>query len=307
MVNNICPVCKAVVSENERLCPFCGTELHQKTTNSEKKKSYYDNVSNSQNNASRQPSYVPYPQNNTYVPPQTQSHNRSTSVNSDKKNNTAKKVIISLIITFVIVFGFLFTIGIIISIGENVEQENLQTVFDQQVDTVKIPSIDSQDREPTNKVAGNTNLFENDKYFIYKLTQLECVNDDYYDRNFYVYIDKPNNEDVAYSCDKYSGKLDNEIYTLNFSTRGDFSERAEYTYVGSSKTITKLDNLKIGDVTFEVYEIRGEYSYYYECMSKPVDNDEGYLNITFYSSDEEHVDYKELIRHVSTTKTYDEE
>lgn len=307
MVNNICPVCKAVVSENERLCPFCGTELHSKPTNSEKKKSYYDNVSNSQNNTSKQPSYVPYPQNNTYVPPQTPNYNRGVSINSNKKNNTAKKVIISLIITFVIVFGFLLTIGIIISIGENVEQENLQTVFDQQVDTVKIPNIGSQDKEPTNKVAGNTNLFENDKYLIYKLTQSEYINDDFYDRNFYVYIDKPNNEGATYSCDKYNGELDNETYTLSFGTRGDYSERAEYTYVGSNKTITKLDNLKIGDVTFEVYEIRGEYSYYYEFMSKPVDNDEGYLNITFYSSEEEYVNYKELIRYVSTTKTYDEE
>lgn len=308
MVNNICPICKAVVSENERLCPFCGTELYSKSeNNSSKKKSYYDNVFDNQNNMPQQSSYVPYPQRNAYAPPQTYNYNKNT-VSKNKNNDTTKKVIISLIITFVIVFGFLFTVGLIISIGDDMHNKEIRTIVDNDVETIKIPSISSEDAKPTGKVPGNTNLYQNDKYLIFKLTDNVYPEDDEdYLRNFYIYVDKPTDENTEFSCDEYSGDMSGDEYNISFNLYGDYENRAEYIYAIGDDVLTKLDNLKIGELIFEVYMIKDDTSYTYEFLSKPINEDEDYVKIHYFSVSDEIVDFKDIIRHVTTTKTQKEE
>ena len=313
MVNNICPICKAVVSENERLCPFCGTEINNKNNHAvgntqPPKSNYYTEKKNTPSSST----YVQYPQNNnTPRYNHTERNTTYSKYNSTSKNKSpAARIIISLAITFFIVIALLFVIGIGIGISEDIALSKINDIVNESVKTENVPDISSEYLESTNKVAGQKNLYENEKYLIFNLSHDEYIDDDFYTRNYFVYLDKPESSNATYSSSNYNGDLETDEYRVGIYCYSDYDDRGSYIYLGDNDICKKLKNLRIGDITFEVYEIKNSYSLEYIFMSKPIEKDEGFLYVTIRCLDDElssNFDYKSIIKHVKVAKELSEE
>lgn len=309
MISNICPVCKAVVSDNEKLCPFCGTELNDKNNNvtnnitTPKSSSYYTEKKNTPPPST----YVQYPQNNS-VPRYNYTERNTTYSkpnNVSKNKSPAARIIVSLAITFFIVIAFLFIIGIGIGISEDIALSKINDIVNEEVKTENIPNISNEYLESTNKVAGQKNLYENEQYLIFNLSHDEYIDNDFYTRNYFVYLDKPTSSNAIYSSSDYNGDLETDEYRVGIYCYSDYDDRSSHIYLGENDVCKKLKNLRIGDITFEVYEIKNSYSLEYIFMSKPVEKDEGFLYVTIRCLDDElfsTFDYKDIIKHVKTTK-----
>lgn len=315
MINNICPICKAVVSESEKLCPFCGTELNKNKSNNDtsftkKNSSYYKQQT--VNQESKPTSYVPYnPQNIPMPTSQRYDYNRQNTQqyqygksNSAQKNSTiGKRFITSIAITIAIVIALIFGIGICLTISESIADSQIRDIVLQNVDVEKISDIEKEYKQPTNKVAGQKNLYENEKYLIFKLTEDEYINEESYIRNFYVYVDKSVSKDAVYSADEYSCTIETDEYEIGIYNYYAYDERSELLYVRDSEICTKLNSLEIGSLIFEVYQIKSDYSLEYVYISKPVESGESFLYITVRQyGEEQNIKYKEIIRYVKTTK-----
>jgi hypothetical protein len=314
MSKNKCRICNAIMNDNEELCPFCGTPSYQH------KEEFGNTAPMSENETIRRPwqtnayysfgtpTQQPYEQKtyqvgNTGV---TQTTYRTTGSTYRQKKTSPIAVIAIIIIILIMMMATALPIMFVAIKDVTIEQQNadIEAIVNQKVDTDKVKGIPLADTLYSKKVNGNNGLYFNDNYMVFEIRDIQYseVLSTSYDVTYCVYLDLPQYDD-EYRCDGYSAKFDTDNYELSAYACYDFQSRHEMIYVSEDDSISKLNNIKIENAVFEVYEIKRSYGYtIYELFSRPIDNGTSYLKIGISIPESSPLDYKDIIQY-ATIKT----
>lgn len=321
-----CKVCNAINDNNATRCQFCGSLL-------EKEKSSFD-LPKGNSYYKEQEKYVKSEENKIYeyrpykeskpMPQQSpprynqnnynqQNYNTQTVAQTPKKTKPWWLLLLftvpTVLVIFIIFVAFLFGGSFEFSYSTN---QQIKDVINTSVTTDNVPTIESIYTDYETKIEGQKNLYKNDKYLIYEIATSEYLYDEdsedseEYCREFSIYMNLPTEKDNAsYDFDKYGGNLECEDYHISIYDSVDFDEREEYIYVYDehNDTLKRLNNLKIGELTFEVYVVIEEGDYgdcEYYLFSKPIDKDEHYLIIKIRTDEE--IEPEDFIVHTKVEK-----
>ena len=314
MIKNKCRICNAIMNDNEELCPFCGTPSHQH------KEEFGNTAPISENETMRRPwqtnayynfgtpTQQPYEQKtyqvgNTRV---TQTTYRTTGNTYRQKKTSPITVITVIAIIILIMMATVLPMMFAILEDVTIEQQNadIEAIINQKADTDKIESIPLTDTIYTEKVNDNDGLYVNDKYMICEIWDYQYSETlyDRYDITYCIYLNLPQNND-EYECDGDIARVSTEQYDFSAYAYYNFENRHEMMYVSEEDNVSKLNNLKIGNVVFEVYEIEASYGdTIYHLMSRPIDNGTSYLGIKISVPENSTVDYRDIVQY-ATIKT----